>query len=101
MLQNDFSTTSDDTYCPLQDITSLDHTKSMMLLSMKLPNNNTIPQTLTKEQFSPRKLCFNASHISDKENEATQPESKIPSIKSWEMFDSSLQTVLPNEEGVT
>ena len=52
-----FSTTSDGTYRPpLQDITSLDDTKSMMLLSTKLPNNAT-PQTLTEEQFSPRKLC--------------------------------------------
>ena len=42
-----------------------------------------------------------SSDSSDKENELIKVESTIPSIKSWEMLDPSLQSVLPNEEDIT
>ena len=75
-------------------------TKSTLLLSLTLPNSS-IPHSFTEEQSSSKKLCFHDSHSSDKENESIKVESIIPSIKSWEMLDPSLQSVLPNEEDIT
>ena len=59
-----------------------------------------MPHSFTEEKSSSRKLCFHDSHSSDKENELIKIESIIPSIKSWEMLDPSLQSVLPNEEDI-
>ena len=94
----DFSSTSEDTYHPpLQDV-SLDNTsKSTLLLSMTLPNSS-MPHSFTEEQSSSRKLRFHDSDSSDKENELIKVESTTPSIKSWEMLDPSIQSVLPNED---
>jgi len=86
---------TDDT-CPqaLQDIKSLDNIDK---LTSALPSKGSGPQTckaVTGKHTSDKISVVS----SDEENEKSQTQ--YLTAMRWEMLDSSLQTVLPKEEGL-
>ena len=85
---------SDTYHQPLQDMTLSDNTNKMtpVLPSTTLLNSSRCEDATDKQ--------VKAVTSSDKENEPYQTDSSIKAM-CWDMLDSSLQTVLPNEEGVT